>query len=125
MTYFVSKSACCDIECIITSSLHSSVSDTAYFIKIEIQSYYCIVLCQCVNPVSIETSIFQERWQSVEAYLVHLATVEEQYLSFLDGIVVRKLNIIGTEDAVTNATVRRIFERFHPKCTVLDVEKRP
>jgi hypothetical protein len=73
--------------------------------------------------VDMATSIFQERWQTVDAYLLHLAATEELYLSFLYSIVVCKLDIIGTDEATKNGIVRKMFEPFHPKFTVLDIER--
>ena len=72
--------------------------------------------------VDIGTSIIQERWHSIDNYLAHLTTVEQLYLTFLDDIVVCKLDIIGTEEAVADITLRKIFAPYHPKYTVLDFD---
>lgn len=75
-------------------------------------------------PVDIGTSILQERWHSVETYLAHLSTVERQYLSFLQDIVVCKLDIIGTEAAINDVTIQKLFAPFRPKFTTLELDQK-
>mmetsp|Transcript_6901 Transcript_6901/g.13219 ORF Transcript_6901/g.13219 Transcript_6901/m.13219 type:complete len:117 (-) Transcript_6901:53-403(-) len=73
--------------------------------------------------LDIGTSIFQERWQTVENFLTHFATVRTQYLSFLNDVVVCKLDITGTEAAIANSAMKDIFASFRPKYTTLDIEQ--
>lgn len=71
--------------------------------------------------VDLGTSIFQERWHSVEAYTTHLASVKELYLSFLHSVTVCKVDIVGTKEALTDTEVQKIFDSFNPKFNELNL----
>lgn len=74
--------------------------------------------------VDIGTSIFQERWLSVDEYVAHMENVKAKYISFLGDIDICKLDIIGTESAITHTAVRDFFHPFRPKYSALDLDKR-
>ena len=70
--------------------------------------------------MDISTSIFQERWHTLEAFARHVDRVTEQYLSFLSDIDVLKLNIIGPAEAKDDLSLKKMFDTYRPIFSTLD-----